>query len=144
LEACSATWNLGTNSAFALEPRKTTENLDRVDWFARWFRQRSLFFFLLKPCDAIFFVIPFYLQSVLVHSANYVKTCIQWHVEECSLALLCKSGLSFNQSFSQNFFRRPNTQFFTSGVTFHFPLVGSPIFHLYKIRWQQNRATSRN
>jgi hypothetical protein len=27
-EACSATWNLGTNSAFALEPRKTMENLD--------------------------------------------------------------------------------------------------------------------
>jgi hypothetical protein len=30
-EACSATWSLGTNSAFALGPRKTTENLDRVD-----------------------------------------------------------------------------------------------------------------
>jgi hypothetical protein len=29
-EACSATWNLGTNSAFSLGPRKTTENLDRV------------------------------------------------------------------------------------------------------------------
>jgi hypothetical protein len=29
-EACSATWNLGANSAFALGPRKTTENLDRV------------------------------------------------------------------------------------------------------------------
>jgi hypothetical protein len=29
-EACSATWNLGTNSAFALGPRKTTEILDRV------------------------------------------------------------------------------------------------------------------
>jgi hypothetical protein len=27
-EACSATWNLGNNSAFALVPRKTTENLD--------------------------------------------------------------------------------------------------------------------
>jgi hypothetical protein len=27
-EACSATWNLGTNSALALRPRKTTENLD--------------------------------------------------------------------------------------------------------------------
>jgi hypothetical protein len=27
-EACSATWNLSTNSAFALGPRKTTENLD--------------------------------------------------------------------------------------------------------------------
>jgi hypothetical protein len=37
----------------------------------------------------VFLVIPFYLQSVLVYSANYVKTCIQWHVEECSLALLC-------------------------------------------------------
>jgi hypothetical protein len=24
-EACSATWNLGTNSAFALGPRKTTD-----------------------------------------------------------------------------------------------------------------------
>jgi hypothetical protein len=29
-EACCATWNLGTNSAFALGPRKTMENLDRV------------------------------------------------------------------------------------------------------------------
>jgi hypothetical protein len=29
-EACSATWNLGTNSAFTLGPMKTTENLDRV------------------------------------------------------------------------------------------------------------------
>jgi hypothetical protein len=36
-----------------------------------------------------FFVIPFYLQSVLVHSANCVKTCIQWHEEECSVALHC-------------------------------------------------------
>jgi hypothetical protein len=26
-EVCSATWNLGTKSAFALGPRKTTENL---------------------------------------------------------------------------------------------------------------------
>jgi hypothetical protein len=37
-----------------------------------------------------FFVIPFHLQSVLVHSANCVKTCIHWYVEECSVALLCK------------------------------------------------------
>jgi hypothetical protein len=29
-EAHSATWNLGTNSAFALGSRKTTENFDRV------------------------------------------------------------------------------------------------------------------
>jgi hypothetical protein len=29
-EACSATRDLGTNSAFALGPRKTTENLDRI------------------------------------------------------------------------------------------------------------------
>jgi hypothetical protein len=36
-----------------------------------------------------FFVIPFYLQSVLVYSANCVKTCIQRLVEECSVALLC-------------------------------------------------------
>jgi uncharacterized protein YbcC (UPF0753/DUF2309 family) len=27
-EACSATWNLDTNSAFTLGPRKTTENLN--------------------------------------------------------------------------------------------------------------------
>jgi hypothetical protein len=27
-EACNAIWNLGTNSAFALGPRKTTEKLD--------------------------------------------------------------------------------------------------------------------
>jgi hypothetical protein len=31
-EACSATWNLGTNSAFALGSKKTTGNLDRVGW----------------------------------------------------------------------------------------------------------------
>jgi hypothetical protein len=30
--ACSATWNLSANSAFALVPRKTTENLARVGW----------------------------------------------------------------------------------------------------------------
>jgi hypothetical protein len=36
-----------------------------------------------------FFVIPFYLQSVPVHSANCVKKRIQLHVEEYSLALLC-------------------------------------------------------
>jgi positive regulator of sigma E activity len=29
-EACSATWNCGTNSAVALGPRKSMENLDRV------------------------------------------------------------------------------------------------------------------
>jgi hypothetical protein len=29
-EACSASWNLGTNSEFALGTTKTTENLDRV------------------------------------------------------------------------------------------------------------------
>jgi hypothetical protein len=31
-EACSATWNLGTNSAFALGPKKPTENLNPVGW----------------------------------------------------------------------------------------------------------------
>jgi hypothetical protein len=30
VEACSATLNLGTNSAFALRPRKATENLYRI------------------------------------------------------------------------------------------------------------------
>jgi hypothetical protein len=29
-EASRATWDLGNNSAFALGPRKTTQNLDRV------------------------------------------------------------------------------------------------------------------
>jgi hypothetical protein len=29
-DVCSATWDLGTNSVFALGSRKTTENLDRV------------------------------------------------------------------------------------------------------------------
>jgi hypothetical protein len=29
---CSVTWNLGTNSPFALGPRKITENLDRAGW----------------------------------------------------------------------------------------------------------------
>jgi hypothetical protein len=28
-EACSATWDFGTNSVFALGPRKPTESLDR-------------------------------------------------------------------------------------------------------------------
>jgi hypothetical protein len=36
----------------------------------------------------IFFVIPFYLQSIPVHSANCVKA-YRVHVEECSVALLC-------------------------------------------------------
>jgi hypothetical protein len=29
-EACSVMWNLGTNSAFTLGPRKTMKNLDQV------------------------------------------------------------------------------------------------------------------
>jgi hypothetical protein len=37
----------------------------------------------------IFFVTPFYSQPVPVHSSNCVKRRIQWHVEECSVALLC-------------------------------------------------------
>jgi hypothetical protein len=43
-EACSATWNLGTNSAFALGPRKTTENLWLVNLYI-------LFGFLFEPED---------------------------------------------------------------------------------------------
>jgi hypothetical protein len=35
-----------------------------------------------------FFAIPFHLQSILVYSANCLKIRIQWHAEECSLALL--------------------------------------------------------
>jgi hypothetical protein len=31
-EACSAAWNLATNSAFAVGRRKMTSNLDPVDW----------------------------------------------------------------------------------------------------------------
>jgi hypothetical protein len=31
-EACSAMWNLGTNSAFFLAPRIATENLGRISW----------------------------------------------------------------------------------------------------------------
>jgi hypothetical protein len=30
-EACSATWNLGTNSAFAQGPKNATEKLNRID-----------------------------------------------------------------------------------------------------------------
>jgi hypothetical protein len=41
------------------------------------------------PGVQIFFVIPFYLQSVLVHPAKYVKRRIRWHVEECLVVLLC-------------------------------------------------------
>jgi hypothetical protein len=36
-----------------------------------------------------FFVVPFYLQSILVHSANCIKEHIQCYVEECSQGLLC-------------------------------------------------------
>jgi hypothetical protein len=36
------------------------------------------------------FVISFYLQCALLHSANCIKKIMQWHIEECSLALLCK------------------------------------------------------
>jgi hypothetical protein len=39
----------------------------------------------VSPILTFFFLIPFYLQSVLVHSANCVKTCIEWHVEECNM-----------------------------------------------------------
>jgi hypothetical protein len=31
-EAWSVTWNLGTNSAFALDSRKIMENFDQVGW----------------------------------------------------------------------------------------------------------------
>jgi hypothetical protein len=42
----------------------------------------------IRSVTLFFFIIPFYLQSVLVHSANCVKRHIQWHVEECSVVLL--------------------------------------------------------
>jgi hypothetical protein len=32
-ESCNAAWNLGTNRVFSLEPRKNTQQLNRVD---RW------------------------------------------------------------------------------------------------------------
>jgi hypothetical protein len=41
----------------------------------------------------IFSVIPFYLQSIYTSTfsklCKNINTCIQWHVEECSVALLC-------------------------------------------------------
>jgi hypothetical protein len=37
--------------------------------------------FVLNPKIQFFFKIPFYLQSVLAHSVNCVKTCIQWHAQ---------------------------------------------------------------
>jgi hypothetical protein len=42
----------------------------------------------LLGCQEFSFVIPFYLQSVPVHSANGVKTYTAAS-EECSVALLC-------------------------------------------------------
>jgi small neutral amino acid transporter SnatA (MarC family) len=43
----------------------------------------------MEVCGGIdLFVIPFYLQSAPVHSANSVKF-IRCHVEECSVALFC-------------------------------------------------------
>jgi hypothetical protein len=50
------------------------------------------------------FVIPFYLQSAPVHSANSVKR-IQWHAGGCSLALLCNSRplvASGNETYERN------------------------------------------
>jgi hypothetical protein len=44
----------------------------------------------VSPHFTTFLVITLYLQSVLVHSKNCVKRKrTQWHVQVCSLALLC-------------------------------------------------------
>jgi hypothetical protein len=48
-----------------------------------------IIFFYNEQMLRFLFVIPFYLQSVPVYSANCIKTRIQWHVEECSVAILC-------------------------------------------------------
>jgi hypothetical protein len=48
--------------------------------FLQYFEKCTL---LLRFFNPILFAI------VLVHSANCVKTYIQWHAEECSVALLC-------------------------------------------------------
>jgi hypothetical protein len=50
----------------------------------------SVRFFLSSHNNNNFMVIPFYFQSVLVHSANCVKTYTM-RVEECSVALHCNS-----------------------------------------------------
>jgi hypothetical protein len=43
----------------------------------------------LQTIISISFLIQFHLQSVLIHSENCLTKCVQWNVEECSVALLC-------------------------------------------------------
>jgi hypothetical protein len=68
-EACSATWNLGTNSAFALGPRKTMENLDRdgrshdlpdANWLLTSSPALNLRDITLIPICAVLFFFCFY------------------------------------------------------------------------------------
>jgi hypothetical protein len=80
-EACSPTWNLGTDSAFALGPRKTTENLDRVGRSqnlpdANWLLVSNLALntrvLTLDPICAVFFpsfenIYKLFLQKILLH-----------------------------------------------------------------------------
>jgi hypothetical protein len=54
-----------------------------------WRTSETNFVLTATAISGVFFVIPFYLQCVALHSTNCVKTCNQWHVEECSVALLC-------------------------------------------------------
>jgi hypothetical protein len=99
-EACSATWNLGTNSAFALGSRKTTENLDRVGRSqdlpdANWLlassptlNTRSLtsvlsrYFFIFKNLHVHFYT--FYVHNLdedktFVHNISKEITCLYAH-----------------------------------------------------------------
>jgi hypothetical protein len=70
----------------------STASVQRSIWAVRTLTHMKLVHLMManvaETCS-VSLVIPFHLQSVPVHSANCVKTCIQWHVEECSVALLC-------------------------------------------------------
>jgi hypothetical protein len=93
-EACSATWNLGTNSAFALGPRKTTENLVQIgrsqdlpnaDWLLASSPVLNPWTLTLVPnlCCCVFlfcffFFPPFFFFSTSYFFYNYLYVHMIW------------------------------------------------------------------
>jgi hypothetical protein len=79
-EACSATWNLSTNSTFALGPRKTTENLYRVGRSqdlpdANWLLASSSALTLVPICAALFLFSVFLLFFISFFFITIVCMC---------------------------------------------------------------------
>jgi hypothetical protein len=105
---CSATWNLGTNSAFALGPRKTTEYLDQIGWSqdlpdSNWHLARSPAFEYTNPNVSPYLAVAlfwkhlpefvscayfgwatnnfrWYLERIYIHACMYD---FSWHLNNC-------------------------------------------------------------